>query len=246
MPRPQKNTVDYFPHDADASEGRTLSILFNNFGHEGISCWWQLLERVSKTRNHVISLRNGEDLEYLASKMRLKVDRLKAILSKMAELEAIDPALYSHDYVWVPNFVKRVEAVYKTRRQDLPSTPLINEETGLIIEETTLSIHESTQSKLKKTKVKKSIYIPYQEFANVNKMTKEEHQKLIEKFGEAGTRDRIENLSLYIASKGDKYKNHYATILAWEKRDGANQNRLGKVRQPDEYPEPGELRHDTE
>ena len=77
-------------------------------------------------------------------------------------------------------------------------------------------------------------------------MTREEHQKLIERFGEAGTRDKIENLSLYIASKGDKYKNHYATILAWEKRDGANQNKLGKVMQPGEYPNPDELRNNAE
>ncbi len=39
MPRPQKNTVDYFSHDADASDGRTLSILENNFGAEGYMAW---------------------------------------------------------------------------------------------------------------------------------------------------------------------------------------------------------------
>ena len=247
MPRPQKNTVDYFPHDNDASEGRTLSILYNNFGHEGISCWWQLLERVSKTRNHVISLRNSEDLEFLAAKLRLVPERLKEILEKMADLEAIDSALFRHDLIWVTHFVERVEQVYKTRKMDLPTKPeLSEEETELISKETELSTPISTQSKLKETKVKKSIYIPYQEFANVNKMTKEEHQKLIERFGEAGTRDKIENLSLYIASKGDKYKNHYATILAWEKRDGANQNKLGKVMQPGEYPNPDELRNNAE
>ncbi|GAH34199.1 unnamed protein product, partial [marine sediment metagenome] len=75
------------------------------------------------------------------------------------------------------------------------------------------------QSKVKESKVNKTIYIPYPEFPNVNKITQEEHQKLIDMFGEAGARDRVENLSLYIASRGDKYKNHYASILAWEKRD---------------------------
>lgn len=72
--------------------------------------------------------------------------------------------------------------------------------------------------KIKETIQKKPIYIPYPEFKNV-KLTKEEHDKLIGRFGEEDTRDRVENLSFYIASKGDKYKNHYATILAWEKRD---------------------------
>ena len=64
---------------------------------------------------------------------------------------------------------------------------------------------------------KESIYIPL-EFKNV-KITKEEYDTLLEKFGEKGTKDRIENLSLYMASKGDKYKSHYATILSWARRD---------------------------
>lgn len=78
--------------------------------------------------------------------------------------------------------------------------------------------------------LKKSIYIPYPEFPNVDKMSKEENQKLIEKFGEDGAKDRVENLSLYIASKGDKYKSHYATILNWDKRDKKEREKGGTHR----------------
>lgn len=64
---------------------------------------------------------------------------------------------------------------------------------------------------------------PYREkkdtFSQVVQLTKDEHRKLIEKFGQKGADDRIENLSLYIQSKGDKYRSHYATILNWDKRD---------------------------
>jgi len=154
MARPQKQTVDYFSHDADASQGRTLSILFNNFGHEGISCWWQLLERISSTNNHVISLRNGEDLEYLAAKLRFHSDRLKEILVKMAELEAIDSKLFEHGLIWSQNLVDRLEQVYKTRKQTLPLKPsLITKDTKLIKKETELPIPETPQTKLKETKL---------------------------------------------------------------------------------------------
>ena len=105
MARPLKVTVAYFSHDADASEGKTLSILFNHFGHEGISAWWLLLERISRTRNHVISTRNPEDLEFLAAKMHFKPDRLREILAKMAELEAIDRELFERGLIWSQNFV---------------------------------------------------------------------------------------------------------------------------------------------
>jgi len=56
------------------------------------------------------------------------------------------------------------------------------------------------------------------EFQNV-KLTEEEKKKLINSFGESGTKDRIENLSQYIASKGKKYSSHYATILSWERKN---------------------------
>ena len=53
-------------------------------------------------------------------------------------------------------------------------------------------------------------------------LSKEEHQKLIDKFGEQGTKDRIENVNLYALKIGEKkfqgrYSSHYAVILSWEK-----------------------------
>jgi len=55
----------------------------------------------------------------------------------------------------------------------------------------------------------------YGEFVS---LTKEEHQKLIKKFGEQQTKEKIEDLNLGIGSKGYKYKSHYHTILNWHRR----------------------------
>ena len=57
----------------------------------------------------------------------------------------------------------------------------------------------------------------YGEFQNV-KLKPEEHQKLIESLGEKNTNILIEELSTGIASKGYKYKSHYATLLNWARR----------------------------
>jgi hypothetical protein len=56
-------------------------------------------------------------------------------------------------------------------------------------------------------------------FRNV-KLTDDEYEKLIEAFGDIEARQRIETLSEYLASKGKKYKSHYATILSWARKEG--------------------------
>lgn len=50
-------------------------------------------------------------------------------------------------------------------------------------------------------------------------LTTAEYEKLIEQFGEQGTKDRIENLNHYKGSKGKKYKSDYHTILTWERKN---------------------------
>jgi hypothetical protein len=54
---------------------------------------------------------------------------------------------------------------------------------------------------------------------NLVKLKDEEHAKLIERFGADQTKVLIDRLDLYLGQKGDKYKSHYATILAWIERD---------------------------
>ena len=39
MARPQKQTVKYFPHDTDASDGKTLTIIQAKYGNDGYAFW---------------------------------------------------------------------------------------------------------------------------------------------------------------------------------------------------------------
>lgn len=57
----------------------------------------------------------------------------------------------------------------------------------------------------------------YGSFQNV-KLTEDEYQKLVAKFKDQTT-NKIESMSLYLESKGDKYKSHYATILNWARKE---------------------------
>ena len=70
----------------------------------------------------------------------------------------------------------------------------------------------------------------YGEFKNVL-LTDDEYKKLEEK----NALSQIENLSSYMASIGKKYKDHYATILNWDRRDKQKENKEHKSFQQLEY-----------
>ncbi len=62
----------------------------------------------------------------------------------------------------------------------------------------------------------------YGEFGNV-KLSEEELEKLKERFP-YDWRGKIDDLSSYMASKGKRYKSHYATILNWARKEGRDAN----------------------
>jgi hypothetical protein len=173
--RPEKHTVDFFPHDANAGKKKTLTILFNHFGHEGISAWWLLLEELSTTENHVIAIRNTEDIEYLAAKLHFQPEKLKLILDKMAALEAIDRELYQDGTIWSQNFVMRLKTVYDNRKQELPRKPLISTgnnsiSTGnnSIVNPSKYTKKESKESKETKERKRKEIQLNLPEIIDID------------------------------------------------------------------------------
>lgn len=78
----------------------------------------------------------------------------------------------------------------------------------------------------------KPIKQKFGEFLNVF-LTPQEYQKLLDKFGKDDTAKRIETLSSYKKSKGVSYKDDYATILNWSRRDNANTQ--GSTGEPEKH-----------
>ena len=72
---------------------------------------------------------------------------------------------------------------------------------------------------------KKPVRHKYGEYNNVL-LSDEDYEKLVNKFP-IDYQDRIERLSEYMASKGKRYKSHYATICSWARKESK-----GKEEQP--------------
>jgi hypothetical protein len=64
---------------------------------------------------------------------------------------------------------------------------------------------------------------PYGDEFGCVRLTQEQEAKLVERFGAIGATDWIDRLDVYLASHGDKYKDHYATIISWARNDDRQQ-----------------------
>lgn len=207
-----RNTVEYFPHYASASQGATLNILQKRYGNDGYAGWFKLLETLASTENHTIICQDAMHQEFLADRLCLKGDDLLSFLDLLASMEAIDAELWGNKIIWCQHLVDNLSDVYTNRRRESPTRPTTD------LQEPTPHL-QSTHSKLgvgdkDPTNNKKS----FGEFANVM-LDDNEYSKLVEKFGEDGCKERIENISTSKESKGYKFKSDYATILAWDRKD---------------------------
>ena len=84
------------------------------------------------------------------------------------------------------------------------------------LEEKSIDITDSDESEPTPGKQKKPVKHKYGEYNNV-RLTDEELDKLKAEYSDWA--ERIERLSSYMASTGKSYKNHFATIRMWAKKD---------------------------
>ena len=235
MARPQKQTVNYFPHDANSCAGDTLTVLQSHFGNDGYAFWFKLLEKLASAEGHYLDCRNPIKWQLLLAKTGVNETTGVEIMNLLVEMKAIDEDLWKTKLIWCQKLVDNISEVYKNRRREIPQKPLITDNNGITTEDNKITTTDNTQSKVKESKVKKS---KYGFFENVF-LTDEEYQKLIDKFGKDEASKWIEDLSYGVKSKEYKFKDHYATILNWARRDkekngkvGDNSRRLPRVYTP--------------
>lgn len=124
MARPQKQTVDYFPHTC--THKKTMHIIEQRYGNDGYAFWFKLLELLGDTEGHYLDLTDNATWEFLQAKTKLSPDLCTEILDLLARLNAIDSELWGKKYVWSANFIDGIAAVYKNRRVNIPEKPIID------------------------------------------------------------------------------------------------------------------------
>ena len=161
MARPHKQTVDYFPHDTDASEGKTLTIIQAKYGNNGYAFWFKLLQLLGKTPGHYFDFNNPADWEFLLAKTHTKdTETAKDILETLVVLGAIDAELYAHGVIWCQKFVDGIADAYNRTVEGAPKRPdyLVNVgDKDVSADINPENATEIPQTKLKETKLNNTI-----------------------------------------------------------------------------------------
>lgn len=174
------------------------------------------LNNIYKIPVQLVQLETGYDI----STIKIALDKL-----------SIAKVVQHFNYLWV-----------KLLRNDFASLDYKGEKNEVAIENYLKEIPEEVLKELSDTSIDTSIHSSYKseiinnKLKTINKkqeikeklvfgelnnvlLTEEEYTKLQEKLPKIELDKLIESLSLYISSKGTKYKSHYATILSWSKRN---------------------------
>lgn len=124
MSRPHKQTVDYFPHYADASDGDTLTVLQGQFGNDGYAFWFKLLEKLAASEGHFIDCRNSRKWQVILARARLDEETGAKIMTLLVEMGAIDNELWTRQIIWCQKLVDNIAEAYKNRRSQVPQKPV--------------------------------------------------------------------------------------------------------------------------
>lgn len=147
MARPQKFTIDYFPHIVNG--GKTMLILQNEFGNDGYAFWFKLLELLCNSDGQVFDYNNQASWRLLLAITLVSEDIVIKILQLLADLNAIDPELHREKIIWSQSLVENLELVYRRRSTGIPEKPVIVSNNPPSVG---VSVNKSTQTKQYNTK----------------------------------------------------------------------------------------------
>jgi len=125
-----------------------------------------------------------------------------------------DGRAYPHNFI-ANRLNISLELLESTLGNCITEGRITEDETGIQI--VNWQLYQSEYDRQKPYRIKQT-QKRYGTFNNVL-LTDGEYQKLAIKFGNDDIVEKIEALSNGMASKGYKYKSHYATILSWDRRD---------------------------
>jgi hypothetical protein len=120
MPRPKKQTVNWFPHSC--THGKTIFVLEKKYQLQGYAFWFKLLEVLGSSEGHFYNFNDPGDKEFLQAYTG-GGEETEEMLDLLSSLDAIDQDAWKAKIIWSANFIKGIAQTYVNRRVTPPPRP---------------------------------------------------------------------------------------------------------------------------
>ena len=137
--RPQKEGMDYFPHDNDAANDEKIEALRVLYGNDGYAFYFILLERIYRTAEFELDVSDAETTQILCRKVAVTEEKFNAMLETALKRKCFDQEAYEQRSVLTSIGIKKRASVVIEKREfmrskykkvsDAETTPETREET---------------------------------------------------------------------------------------------------------------------
>ncbi len=246
MARPERNNVDYFPHEC--RHGKKMFVIESKYGNDGYAVWFKILECLGDATYHYLDLRDATQSMYLASIMRVSEEKFMQILTDLATLGAIDSILFKdHKIVWSAKLVESVQDAYSRRNNKCITFEGLREHLGInVVQKPSKSkptVGKKPQSIEEYSKEEKSIYTNVSEFGNIT-IEKEKVEEFNVLFEKSKLDWIVKKLDSWLETKNKKckgLKSFKAYCNNWVEQSYNSQNNVMPTNRKIVHPEPNKV-----
>lgn len=114
MARPERNTVDYFPHIL--GQGKKMFFIENKYGNDGYATWYKILEKLGSSDHHYLNLNREDELMFLAAKCKVSEETLISIITDLVKIGAFDKEMWDNKIIWCGQFIESISDAYTKRK----------------------------------------------------------------------------------------------------------------------------------
>ncbi|MDP4159793.1 MAG: DUF4373 domain-containing protein [Bacillota bacterium] len=117
MARPQKEGMDYFPHDNDAVNDEKIEALRVLYGNDGYAFYFILLERIYRTSTFELDVSDAETIQILCKKVAVTEQQFNRMLETALKRKCFDQESYEKRKVLTSPGIKKRAAVVIEKRE---------------------------------------------------------------------------------------------------------------------------------
>lgn len=221
MARIQKDIADYFPHDAHACSGDTITVLQSHYGNDGYAVWFKLLEKLTHSEGHYIDCRHKIKWQILIAYLGISEITTVEMLNLLVEMQAIDSELWDSRVIWCQKLVDNLTEVYKNRKREIPRKPIIMPDNGITTNSNGITTNSYTQSRVEESRVDNSRVDSTKEINKEKKPIKKRNPKV----NEISNEDWMASLIANPIYSGLDIKLLYGKMLVWYENMGKKPTR---------------------